>query len=63
MCGRSDGRTQCEGMGLHVGYEHVLFAVVLEQLTDKIRQESLWTMMSMDDMTCGVSREQDDEGL
>lgn len=52
-------------VGLHEGsaLSLLLFAVVMVHLTNKIRQESLWTMISSDDVTCSGSREQGEERL
>ncbi|WP_139267332.1 reverse transcriptase domain-containing protein, partial [Escherichia coli] len=42
----------------------VLFAVVIDRLTDEVRQESPWTMMFADDIViCSESREQVEENL
>ncbi|KAF7698187.1 hypothetical protein HF521_004697, partial [Silurus meridionalis] len=41
-----------------------LFAVVMDRLTDEVRQESPWTMMFADDIViCGESREQVEKSL
>lgn len=52
-------------VGLHEGsaLSLLLFAVVMVHLTNKIRQESLWTTISSDDVICSGSREQDEERL
>ncbi|MBN3290917.1 LIN1 transcriptase, partial [Polypterus senegalus] len=53
-------------VGLHQGLalSPFLFAVVMDRLTDKIRQESAWTVMFADDIViCSDSREQVEETL
>uniref|UniRef100_A0A3B4CLA2 ribonuclease H n=1 Tax=Pygocentrus nattereri TaxID=42514 RepID=A0A3B4CLA2_PYGNA len=41
-----------------------LFAMVMDRLTDEVRQEAPWTMMFADDIViCGESREQVEENL
>ncbi|KAK3530996.1 hypothetical protein QTP70_007852 [Hemibagrus guttatus] len=41
-----------------------MFAMVMNQLTEKVRQESPWTMMFADDIVvCSESREQEEENL
>ncbi|KAK3533410.1 hypothetical protein QTP70_019490, partial [Hemibagrus guttatus] len=41
-----------------------LFAMVMDQLSEEVRQESLWTMMFADDIViCSESREQVEENL
>ena len=52
-------------VGLHQGWalSPFLFEVVIDRLMDKIRQESLWTMMLEEDMVvCGERREQVESG-
>ncbi|KAJ8375265.1 hypothetical protein SKAU_G00058450 [Synaphobranchus kaupii] len=54
------------GVGLHQGsaLSPFLFAMVMDRLTDKVRQESPWTMMFADDIViCSESREQVEESL
>ncbi|KAF7651214.1 hypothetical protein LDENG_00113870 [Lucifuga dentata] len=53
-------------VGLHQGsaLSPFLFAVVMDRLTDEVRQESPWTMMFADDIViCSESREQVEENL
>ncbi|KAK2891510.1 hypothetical protein Q8A73_017175 [Channa argus] len=53
-------------VGLHQGsaLSHFLFALVMDRLTDEVRQESPWTMMFADDIViCSESREQVEENL
>ncbi|KAK3538108.1 hypothetical protein QTP70_029820, partial [Hemibagrus guttatus] len=53
-------------MGLHQGsaLSPFLFAMVMDQLSEEVRQESPWTMMFADDIvTCNESREQVEENL
>ncbi|KAF7705610.1 hypothetical protein C0J45_7134 [Silurus meridionalis] len=53
-------------VGLHQGLalSPFLFAVVMDRLTDEVRQESPWTMMFGDDIViCGESREQVEKRL
>ncbi|KAK3547975.1 hypothetical protein QTP70_001636 [Hemibagrus guttatus] len=53
-------------VGLHQGLalSPFLFAMVMDQLSEKVRQESPWTMMFADDMViCSESREQVEENL
>ncbi|KAK3569879.1 hypothetical protein QTP86_006755 [Hemibagrus guttatus] len=52
--------------GLHQGLalSPFLFAMVMDQLSEEVRQESLWTMMFADDIViCSESREQVEENL
>ncbi|KAJ8363293.1 hypothetical protein SKAU_G00121240 [Synaphobranchus kaupii] len=54
------------GVGLHQGsaLSPFLFAMVMDRLTDEVRQESPWTMMFADDIViCSESREQVEEIL
>ncbi|KAJ8348946.1 hypothetical protein SKAU_G00275380 [Synaphobranchus kaupii] len=54
------------GVGLHQGsaLSPFLFAMVMDRLTDEVRQESPWTMMFADDIViCSESREQVEESL
>ena len=51
-------------VGLHQGWalSPFQFAMVMDRLTDEVRQESLWTMMLADDIViCCESREQLEE--
>lgn len=49
-------------MGLALS--HSLYAIVMDRLTDEIRQESPWTMMFVDDIViCCLSREEVEESL
>ena len=43
------------GAGLHQGsaLSPFLFAMVMDRLTDEVRQESPWTMMFADDVSAG----------
>ncbi|KAI5614481.1 growth/differentiation factor 11 isoform X1 [Silurus asotus] len=52
-------------VGLHQGsaLSPFLFAVVMDRLTDEVRQESPWTMMFADDIICGESKEQVEKSL
>ncbi|KAK3570083.1 hypothetical protein QTP86_010232 [Hemibagrus guttatus] len=53
-------------VGLHQGsaLSPFLFAIVMDQLSEEVRQESHWTMMFADDIViCSESREQVEENL
>ncbi|KAK3523544.1 hypothetical protein QTP70_002452 [Hemibagrus guttatus] len=53
-------------VGLHEGsaLSPFLFAIVMDQLSEEVRQESPWTMMFADDIViCSESREQVEENL
>ncbi|KAK3573586.1 hypothetical protein QTP86_028798 [Hemibagrus guttatus] len=53
-------------VGLHQGsaLSPFLFAIVMDQLSEEVRQESPWTMMLADDIViCSDSREQVEENL
>ncbi|KAK3536886.1 hypothetical protein QTP86_027004 [Hemibagrus guttatus] len=53
-------------VGLHQGsaLSPFLFAIVMDQLSEEVRQESPWTMMFADDIViCSESREQLEESL
>ncbi|KAK3566282.1 hypothetical protein QTP86_030576 [Hemibagrus guttatus] len=53
-------------VGLHQGsaLSPFLFAIVMDQLSEEVRQESPWTMMFADDIViCSESREQLEENL
>ncbi|KAK3520705.1 hypothetical protein QTP70_030581 [Hemibagrus guttatus] len=53
-------------VGLHQGsaLSPFLFAIVMDQLSEEVRQESPWTMMFADDIViCSGSREQVEENL
>ncbi|KAK3505887.1 hypothetical protein QTP70_019274, partial [Hemibagrus guttatus] len=53
-------------VGLHQGsaLSPFLFAIVMDQLSEEVRQESPWTMMFVDDIViCSESREQVEENL
>ncbi|KAK3542457.1 hypothetical protein QTP86_025884, partial [Hemibagrus guttatus] len=53
-------------VGLHQGSALIpfLFAIVMDQLSEEVRQESPWTMMFADDIViCSESREQVEENL
>jgi len=53
-------------VGLHQGsaMSPFLFAMIMDRLTDDIRQESPWTMMFADDIViCGDSKDQVEESL
>ncbi|KAK3508337.1 hypothetical protein QTP70_022081 [Hemibagrus guttatus] len=53
-------------VGLHQGsaLSPFLFAMVMDQLSEEVRQESPWTMMFADDIViCSESREQVEENL
>ncbi|KAK3530942.1 hypothetical protein QTP70_006501 [Hemibagrus guttatus] len=53
-------------VGLHQGsaLSPFLFAIVMDQLSEEVRQESPWTMMFSDDIViCSESREQVEENL
>ena len=63
MCGVS---VKEECIGLHYGsaLSPFLFAMVMDRLTDEMRQKSLWTMMFADDIViCSESKEQVEENL
>lgn len=54
------------GVGLHQGWalSPLLFGVVMDRMTDDIRQESLWTIVFADDsVICGENMEQVEERL
>ncbi|KAK3522974.1 hypothetical protein QTP86_010295 [Hemibagrus guttatus] len=75
MCERSRTVVRCAvgqteefkvEVGLHQGsaLSPFLFAIVMDQLSEKVRQESPWTMMFADDIViCSESREQVEENL
>ncbi|KAK3574844.1 hypothetical protein QTP86_018427, partial [Hemibagrus guttatus] len=53
-------------VGMHQGsaLSPFLFAIVMDQLSEEVRQESPWTMMCADDIViCSESREQVEENL
>ena len=53
-------------VGLHQGstLSHCLFAMVMDRMTDEIREEAPWTMMFADDIViCSESKEHVDEKL
>ncbi|KAK3521544.1 hypothetical protein QTP70_012332 [Hemibagrus guttatus] len=53
-------------VGLHQGLalSPFLFAILMDQLSEEVRQESPWTMMFADDIViCSESREQVEENL
>ncbi|KAK3557295.1 hypothetical protein QTP70_026684, partial [Hemibagrus guttatus] len=53
-------------VGLHQGsaLSPILFAIVMDHLSEEVRQESPWTMMFADDIViCSESREQVEENL
>ncbi|KAK3517096.1 hypothetical protein QTP86_005289, partial [Hemibagrus guttatus] len=53
-------------VGLHQGpaLSPSLFAIMMDQLSEEVRQESPWTMMFADDIViCSESREQVEESL
>ncbi|KAK3546267.1 hypothetical protein QTP70_025606, partial [Hemibagrus guttatus] len=65
---RSSGETEEFNVevGLHQGsaLSPFLFAIVMDQLSEEVRQESPWTMMFADDIViCSESREQVEENL
>ena len=51
-------------VGLHQGsaLSPCLFAMLMDRMTDEIREEALWTMMFADDIAimCGHARRKDD---
>ncbi|KAK3555393.1 hypothetical protein QTP86_015682 [Hemibagrus guttatus] len=60
------GQTEEFNVGLHQGsaLSPFLFAIVMDQLSEEVRQESPWTMMFADDIViCSESREQVEENL
>ncbi|KAK3533105.1 hypothetical protein QTP70_007319 [Hemibagrus guttatus] len=75
MCERSRTVVRCAvgqteefkvEVGLHQGsaLSPFLFAMVMDQLSEEVRQESPWTMMFSDDIViCSESREQVEENL
>lgn len=61
MCALTDG-FKVE-VGLHQGsaLSPFLFAMVMDRMTDEVRQKSQWTMMFVDDnMVCSESRKEDE---
>ncbi|KAK3528582.1 hypothetical protein QTP70_003752 [Hemibagrus guttatus] len=52
-------------VGLHQGstLSPFLFAIVMDQLSEEVRQESPWTMFADDIVVCSESREQVEENL
>ncbi|KAK3506607.1 hypothetical protein QTP70_011017 [Hemibagrus guttatus] len=64
VCCRSDRGVQSGGgTASGIGSEP-LFAIVMDQLSEEVRQESPWTMMFADDIViCSESREQVEENL
>ncbi|KAK3571603.1 hypothetical protein QTP86_015338 [Hemibagrus guttatus] len=75
MCERSRTVVRCAvgqteefkvEVGLHQGLalSPFLFVIVMDQLSEEVRQESPWTMMFVDDIViCSESREQVEESL
>lgn len=64
MCALTDG-FKVE-VGLHQGsaLSPFLFAMVMDRMTDEVRQKSQWTMMFIDDnMVCSESRKEDEGNL
>ncbi|KAK3513913.1 hypothetical protein QTP70_032842, partial [Hemibagrus guttatus] len=66
-CMRKSGTEEFKvEVGLHQGsaLSPFLFAIVMDQLSEEVRQESPWTMMFADDIViCSESREQVEENL
>ena len=61
----SDGGFEVK-VGLHPGsvLSPCLLAIVMDMMTDEIKEEAPWTMMFADDtMTCSESKEQVEEKL
>ena len=55
MCGRSDGGVRGEGSAL----SPCLFAMMMDRMTDEIREEAPWNMMFADDIViCSESKVQ-----
>ena len=47
-----------------ISIEPILFAIVMDQLTEEVRQESPWNMMFADDIViCSESRTEVEENL
>lgn len=65
MCGRRDRWVQGrEELYRGSALRPFLSTVAMDRLTDKVRQESLWTMMFADDtVICNDSKEQVEERL
>ena len=74
MCGSTAHLTAAVGvtegfkvkLGLHQGsaLSPCLFAMVMDRMTDEIREEAPWTMMFADDIViCSESKEQVEEKL
>lgn len=59
------GEVCCKSeVGLHQGSAPFLFGLVVDKLTDDVRQESSWTIFYADDVAiCSGSREQVEERL
>ncbi|XP_037800352.1 uncharacterized protein LOC119595266 [Penaeus monodon] len=60
MCARSERGLQSRGrITPRFGFESFWFAMVMDWMTDAIRQESLWPMMPVDDIvSCSERRQQ-----
>ena len=64
MCRRSDGGVRGEGGAASRALSPCLFALVMDRMTDEIREEAPWTMMFADDIViCSESKEQVEEKL
>ena len=65
MCSRDEFKFKVE-VGLHQGsaLSPFLFAMMMDRLTDEVRQESQWTMMFADDIViCSERKEQVERSL
>ena len=65
VCGKSDGWVRGKGgVASRIGFEPLLFAMVMDMMTDEIREEGKYTMIFADDIvTCSECKEQVEENL
>ena len=64
VCSRSDGGVRVEGGTAPRALSPCVFAMVMDRMTDDIREEALWTMMFADDnVICSESKERVEEKL
>ena len=65
VCCKSDGWVRGKGgVASRIGFEPLLFAMVMDMMTDDNREEAPWTMMFADDIvTCSECKEQVEENL
>ena len=65
VCGKSDGWVRGKGgVASRIGFEPLLFAMVMDMMTDEIREECPCTMIFADDIvTCSECKEQVEENL